>query len=307
MKCPGCGRQFGPAAVDQFAQCPVCGVTWAPASSAETPAPSAFGLQAQAVTTQAASVPESPSAAPDPTPYGSSGSTTSSAADPWAASSAGAAVTTLGPAVPRAAGGVLRAAPAKGATWLRSAKVVGTIVAMVGGSFVAGGLVGAGAAAVTGGDARAGVAAAASGDDSTGAAAKGTAPPTTTATTTAPAPAASGPRSPEDAEADLRGALTVEKVFYTDELRFTDDLAALTPIAEGEGFTLGAGVAVTDGRVVNIAVANDGQLLCLTATSTEGTIVLANLIGEQDQEVRYGPGPIDRCDTATFRSLPGEI
>ena len=171
---------------------------------------------------------------------------------------------------------------------LRSVKGAAVAIGLVAASFVAGGLAGAGVAVVV------------DGDDSTGVAAK----EATGTSSVADAPARRGPRSPRRAQRDLRDALTAEKVFYTDELRYTDDLVALAPIVEGQDFTFGNGVAATEGRVVNVAVANDGQLLCLTASSTEGILVMTESLSEQDDERRFGPGPIDRCDSAAIASLP---
>lgn len=294
MKCPGCGRQFGAAAADQFAQCPVCNASWASAGAGpEAPAApsqgSAGGAPFGGAAPSAVTVLDSVST-PGTTPSGfAGGAPASSEIDPWATSSAAAAVTIHRPAVPRPGGGVLRPAPAKRSTWLQPVKVVGAVIGLVAASFLVGGLVGAGVAVVL------------PGDDSTGVAAKDA---TGTSTSAVPA-SSSGPGTARTAQINLRDTLTAEKVYFIDNLVYTDDLGALAEILEGEDVPLGSGLTVPEGRSVNVAIGEQGAVVCLTANSTGGPFVLA-AHEFSDSPTRFAREPMARCDRAAFEALPGD-
>lgn len=107
----------------------------------------------------------------------------------------------------------------------------------------------------------------------------------------------------DESQEDLRTALAAETVLAIDRNSFSDDIRILAEYTAGEPFVRGQGIGAPTGRVVNVAVGEQNKLVCLTSSTEQGVAVVTMLLNER-REVRFGPGPIDRCSNATATALP---
>lgn len=110
-----------------------------------------------------------------------------------------------------------------------------------------------------------------------------------------------------ETQSDLRSAVAAELVALNDTGSFTDDVARLAASTSGQPFAWGRGLTPPEGRVVHVAVGEAGRVTCLTATARTGVAAFAVIArqGDQERQIRSGPGPMAACDTAAAMALPG--
>ena len=122
-------------------------------------------------------------------------------------------------------------------------------------------------------------------------------PPTTRTAAPAPTPL-------QDGVAALKSGMAAQMVEMIDNGVFTDDVTALAAYQEPGDFVWGRGLAPRHHGVVNAAIGEGGQLVCLTTNTDEAVVVATLLIVEPGRELRIGRGPIGSCTTAGVQQLP---
>ena len=100
-----------------------------------------------------------------------------------------------------------------------------------------------------------------------------------------------------DIQSDLRNALTAEKVTYTDNMAYSDDLAALKQIEPSLDWGGRLKVVVGDSSVANHGV------VCLSETSNGSTYSIADVASGPRAGTYYGTTPC-RAKVSEARSPP---
>lgn len=124
------------------------------------------------------------------------------------------------------------------------------------------------------------------------------------ATTVAP-PTTAAPKVPtvEEAFEDLKDALTMQKVFFAERLVFTGDVAWLNEVDTDQDWA--EGLAAGAPGSISLVVTDRDRLACMTTITDEGPAVMTAFspAPETVTEVRFGPGPLPRCDLAAAATL----
>ena len=122
-------------------------------------------------------------------------------------------------------------------------------------------------------------------------------PPTTTTAAPAPTPL-------QDGVAALKSGMAAQMVEMIDNGVFTDDVTALTAYQEPGDFVWGRGLAPRHHGVVNAAIGEGGQLVCLTTNTDEVVVVATLLIVRAWQRVADRAGPSALAPPPASSSCP---
>jgi hypothetical protein len=97
------------------------------------------------------------------------------------------------------------------------------------------------------------------------------------------------------AQRAIKNAFTAEQVYFTDRMKYTDDVDALRKIEPSLSWQWGIAIGSSPSGVVYVAQSDAGRVLCLTGRSSAG--VLYMLKAQVDGVVTYASGSIPTtCD-----------
>lgn len=103
-------------------------------------------------------------------------------------------------------------------------------------------------------------------------------------------------------QSDLRNGLTAEKVFYTDEQRYTDDLESLEAIEPSLEWAAGVADDGADRALVYVAVADGAQVVCLSAIDYAGVRYMIKDSPADGVTYAKGDRTPRQCDAAPLDS-----
>jgi type IV pilus assembly protein PilA len=107
------------------------------------------------------------------------------------------------------------------------------------------------------------------------------------------------------AQSNLRNAFTTEKVYYTDNQAYTDDVSALSDLEKSLEW-VNTGTPTAGSREVLVDVDSTSGAVCLTAVSASGTtFVLADIPTGSNAGTYYGKSALSPCNETNITTNMG--